>query len=663
MQELFLKPKLQFAKTAAEVKLPEDPTRWPNEIQQEIYKQAPYVADFNVSVIMQIVDEEQGYGLGHVEVSTKTEGVGDPRTPPLNLKKARIPIVIAESKLCPLDLIVTEDSGIMPLNEQRLRQAMFRPDTFDITAKTPGDMSMISMLYPPYRQNYGFAGGGGSVVSAGDMGKAASANITLLGAAISTAKEADYSKVASELSNKEVALTVRTNKVASAAVRTVITTTPQKTASPAKLASSFTPTVIQVSREDGHYVVKHASASFWYPTKVVADRGHIVAVFGEKIANEADLSGSVTMGGENEPEEALPEEAELIKEFGLYKVQAADGKYLIGYVFPNLLDKSGNPMPVALFTNGSETAVQGEIAGVRVGSGAALLNGKPSGYGTFYRINANGKAEAMMPMEISMPVVREDIGSTSFLVTTMEGSKLNVMIQPNIKLPCMADERTMLIPQDFKWMPLHKTESVDLIGSPAEYGQIDQEKAASSQVFIRGSISGSYSLSGLPLDKVASDERSFLNIDDAMFYLVGLGATPKTAARKLAAATAGYRPIPVTVTKIAQPVNKLVEDVLKTPASNKLASLKKVLVKEAAAIPDPLAVDTVLSLGFLNPENVMTFIAYLPTIETAARNMSALLLASRLGLREVPSGALERALRATEEVLQGLRALAFQKNL
>ena len=83
-------------------------------------------------------------------------------------------------------------------------------------------------------------------------------------------------------------------------------------------------------------------------------------------------------------------------------------------------------------------------------------------------------------------------------------------------------------------------------------------------------------------------------------------------------------------------------------------------MKEAALIPDPTAVDTVLSLGFINPENIMTFVSYLPTLEDSQAKMCDLLLAARVGLTDVSSTALERAIRSTEEAVEGLKVLAFQ---
>jgi hypothetical protein len=87
--------------------------------------------------------------------------------------------------------------------------------------------------------------------------------------------------------------------------------------------------------------------------------------------------------------------------------------------------------------------------------------------------------------------------------------------------------------------------------------------------------------------------------------------------------------------------------------------LRRDLVKEAAVIPDPAAVDTILSLGFINDENLRTFISYLPKIDESQKKMCELLLASRLGIKDIPGSAVEKAIRSTEEVITGLKGLAF----
>jgi hypothetical protein len=89
-------------------------------------------------------------------------------------------------------------------------------------------------------------------------------------------------------------------------------------------------------------------------------------------------------------------------------------------------------------------------------------------------------------------------------------------------------------------------------------------------------------------------------------------------------------------------------------------SLRRDLIKEAGFVTDPEAVDTMLSLGFINPENVTTFIGYMPTIEKTQESLCNLLFASRVGLSDIPTPALETAVRSTEEVLEGLKTMAFQ---
>ena len=52
MQALFFEPSVQFEKSASETVLGEDPNAWTSEIIQELYKQCPYAADFELMVVM-----------------------------------------------------------------------------------------------------------------------------------------------------------------------------------------------------------------------------------------------------------------------------------------------------------------------------------------------------------------------------------------------------------------------------------------------------------------------------------------------------------------------------------------------------------------------------------------------------------------------------------
>lgn len=665
--DLFLDTKLpEFSKTAAEVTLPEDPTQWQQEILQEIYKQVPFIADYDPSVVMDRLDGERGVAFGHVEVGNKTElnvTQGEQAAQVAGIRHVRIPIIVRDGKLFPFDVMVTEDSKVLPLTERRLRSALFRPQVFDVTSRTPGDQSLISALYPPYRQNYGF-GGGGATMSAG-MGKEGSKHASILAAVLPTAHEGDYTRTAERL--QEVAPWLPHNKEAMAQpLKTLAGFEPRGSKSlHEKVAGVLVPSVVQVARTNEGYVVKKASAQYWLPTLQRMDRGELVKAVGSEVALLIDKTGSVTSTmGEDlaaEPEgQTESDSPKLITDYGIYKVQDQEGKHLIGFAFPNLIDVEGHPLPMTLFTNGSQTAVQGEIVGVRVAEGLSVTTGRPKGYGAFYKVLPNGHVEAMVPMDLQMNFTGAD-GQVALVGHTMEGREIQVSIEQGIKAPAMADEQHLCVPEDWRWLPLEGTKAVSLVSHPDEYMKVAEVPLS---VQLRGDASGTFSISGGPIEKVAKDEREMLSMEDTLFYLAGLGVPPTVGIQKMAESIQLMAPVQVAVSRELTPAALVNEEVTKTAqaAPSFTVRLRQDLAKEAAFVPDPLAVDTMLSLGFLNPENVMTFVSYMPQLDEAQAHLGDLLVAARLGLREIPSYALERAMKGLEDVIEGLNVLAFQKN-
>ncbi len=674
VQPLFFEPDVKFEKVASEVMLPEDPNEWPNELMQELFKQVPYIADFEPHVEMEKVDAERGFGFGRVMVQNKTEvqhGTDPAAANAAGVNNASIPIVIKDRKLQPLDLLVTSDDKMFPLTEARLRGAIFRPQAFDITGRGPGDMSMIGQLYPPYRQNYGF-GGGGATMSVGmgkegSLGKGAAA---LLTAIMPTVNESDYHAFFQKVSSdRGLQAALSANLSAASSLRALAEYQP---VSPTKLASTalehLKPTVVQLRKEVEGYSLKTASSRCWLPTRTTMDRGEALRTFGTKVVIAADETGAVTMAaGEGVSEAQQPEKdkPELISQFGIYKVQDDSGKEIVGYVFPNLIDVDGTALPIALFTNGSVKAVQGDIVGVNVGGGASIPEGKPSGTGAFFQLLSNGRAQATVPM--TLQATMSTPGEAAVMHgETYDGTPIQVSVQPNLQDIQCVDGR-LIIPESFSWLPLDKAEDTHLVESPEGWGAELEAKQAMATVRLRCGGEGSFSLEGLPVDKLANDQRQFLSLDDTLFLLAGLGADLDYAQQKLGEAAAWSAPVDVRVGRYIKTASEHMAESRVKAASNMslftttVPQLRKDLVKEASVIPDPIAVDTVLSLGFLNPENLGAFIGYLPEIDQAQSKMCELLLAARLGLKEVPVGALEKAVRATEEAIEGLKVLAFQK--
>jgi hypothetical protein len=716
-QALYIVPQLVFEKTAAETALPEDPNQWIDAVLQELYKQVPYLADFDMHVNMETVDGERGYGLGHVEVTNKTEA---PMTsPPEQLKAAgirtaRIPVIIKDGKLSPFDVVLTDDARALPLTEGRLRQAMFRPQNFDVTSKTPGDQSMIGQLYPPYRQNYGF-GGGGVSAGAGMGGKTASKvasleqwlesecssektaaavrskqihgmqlaaldaavaksstkTASILEAVLQTSNVTDLQAFKESLRDPNIKLAFAENVATHDSILRIGAANPSTIEKRASvLRSHIRPSVTQVIKLASGYAVKTASHHAWDPSDETVDRGEVVRRYGSKVALAADMSGSATMADGEGVSEAgmgapLGTGAGPISAPGMYQVQAVDGEMLTGMVLPNLLDTDGSSLPIALFTDGVHAAVQSDISGVPVGEftpPGSVPAEQASGHGVFFT-DAGGVPCATLPLTLGATMQGPGTDEQPrYQAETFDGRQVQVSVQPYVATVVGVDG-TMIIPEGWCWIPLDQATEISLAESPVDVGKTASIQRQLASVEVRAGGTDCFSLRGFPVEKLASDEREFLTQDRALFVLVGLGANPSYAQQKLASACAGSSR--VETVRVGHQL-KLASELRGESYTAAQAFLESTPVfrhrlwKEAAAITDPVAVDTVLSLGFINPENLATYVGYLPTLDEAQRRLCELLIGSRIGLREVPEGSIERAIRALEDVIEGLKVIAFQ---
>ena len=692
-QPLFYAPEyVFFEKTAGEVDLPDDPNQWAQQILQELYKQVPYITDYQPHVQMERVDAERGYGLGHVEIQNQTEAPQE--TPPDQLDAAgirtvRIPFIVREKKLSPFDLLINDTGAVIPLTENRLRQALFRPQAFDVTSRTPGDQSMIGQLYPPYRQNYGFGGGGIAMNAAGGMGigKVGSAlesylnpeakpverpapyvpsmrmtdkHGSILQAIIPTLDENDRTRLIDEVTKQAQVLFSHAATGSSRfqdAVTLVIDG--EETVKHAEWERWLKPDVVQVQKVSDGYRVKTASHHYWDPRVELVDRGDVVRTYGARVALDADITGCCTIatGLSKMASEEAAEAPKLIKEPGAYKVMDTNGQEHVGYVVPTLLGAGGFELPISLFTNGSVFAVQSDMWGVPAGN--ITLPAGPIGHsGAFYTMDGAG-ARMMTPVDLQDSVTLGDQPRT-YNGTTFEGFPVQVSVQDNITDLIPVAEDRVLIPASWKWLPLDGVAQVQLVSGEQAESLHPEDKLAQVRVVSDGI---SFTLDGVPLNKTAADQRSFLNLDDTMFLLAGLGVDLKYGNQKLAEAIALQRPTFIKIARVVEHKADLFSKAMEKAAGviESIAGLRQpLLLKEAASFPDPQMVDTVLSLGFINPENIMTFVSYLPDLEDVQEKLCELLFGVRLGLTNVPQSAVERAVRSIEEVIEGLKILGFQ---
>lgn len=417
--------------------------------------------------------------------------------------------------------------------------------------------------------------------------------------------------------------------------------------------------VFQIRRlGGGEYLVKKAHSGAWEPISERINRGQLYLEYGEKVAADVDMNGSVTSASGKLVETDSPEadRPEQINRFGLYRVQDKQGNDLIGYVFPNLLDTDGKPLPIALFTNGSASAVQSDIAGVRVDSGVNISEGRVIGHGSFVRVLPNGRAEATIPYELQAELAHD--GEMGYLGEAFDGRPVKVMVQHGLQRIAEIDG-TVLIPDTFRWMPL-RGGAVELVENANGF-----DKKASSNLFLRGDGAGGFNLEGAAVHGIPESERSFLSAEDAMFVLAGAGVHPKLAHAKIKRAFVGDAPIPIPSGRTVKSATALRKEAFQRvlDRGSLLEAIKSpIFLKEAATLSDPDTIDAVLSMGFLNDENLLTFIDFLPKLEEAQGKLCALLLASRMGLSVVPEEAVTRLIPNLEKTIAGLKMLAFHKN-
>ena len=202
-----------------------------------------------------------------------------------------------------------------------------------------------------------------------------------------------------------------------------------------------------------------------------------------------------------------------------------------------------------------------------------------------------------------------------------------------------------MLPSEVKWLPLDNAEKIGLMDGKETFDKTSAPNRHLASVVVRAGGEDSFSFSGLPIQKLAAADTQYLSLDDSLFLLAGLGVDTNYGTKKLAEAVAGNKPVQIRIGRMIKTADETAQEARKMASirMSKFPVPKISLVKEAALISDPNAVDTVLSLGFITPENIQTFVTYLPQIEDTQSKLCELLVAARLGgLSDIPVGALER---------------------
>ncbi len=641
--DLFIDTKKTITKQAAPLaRLSQNTDDWQAEIINEVHRQVPFVGQFDTKLDMKELDSEKRYALGMVIVSNKLamnprdEGGGG------DTNIAAIPVVVHEGKMFPLD--VFKHSGrAWPLTKERIERAMFRPQMFEAARKGAGDNNLMDQLLPPDR-------------SGGSFSKMGSA--LLLDQVLPVASLGDRGRLDRELEDPGLRYALRENDATRNALMKIASVAPAPSAAEImKLATSrVPPVVVQVLRlQGGGFKVKTANPNALADTEMDMDRPTAEKTLGHDVVRRVEDDGSVTINADPVVKDVMAEVSiKVAEEFGQYKVRTVDGKELAGWVFPSVMDFDGTQLLTSVFSNGSESAVQDAIAGNLISKSSALIDEDPKGFGMFY-LSRQGSVVGLVPVSIKGRL-EDPEGNEGFLVETMLGEEIKVTLAHGLVGPQQLEDTHYAIPADVGWLPLRSNVVLhkDADGFTKTASVIPPELEA--EILYDGA---SYSVRGRGVEKIASAgiNHTFVGPDQAMFVLAIMGHEPAEAMRKLAhvgvhrSLRTWSRPL-TTLNTVQNRAREKVASRLRMPPKN-------FLLKTAALVRDPTCVDHVLSLGFLNPENVDVFVSSIPELEATLSRLSEMLIAARVGL-SVDKDALEHGVKHIDTVVGDLKEMSQQ---
>lgn len=699
----------EFSKLAAFAsRLSEQAENWPQELTSELYKQLPFLSDYNVNVNLDRVDPARGFGFGYADISNKTERP-EVEHEQAGLPHLRIPVVIIERAVKPFS-VVLDGEKVMPLTEDRIRQILFNPATFDLSSSAPSDPSLIDPLMPPTRSGVGM-GGQSKTASTKEKKAGFFSNFgenehtrrverglkaeerrsgkktenfkgwelqraleeskaekkekrsSLLLAIAPTLGERDVERFVEKVSSDATLRAGFSRSGISPTLVQVFDHTKRASADErlATIAERIEPSVVSFQKlPGGNFLVKSANVDAFAEGpatqgQVVPDQEVAEAVGPENA--QAMQPGQAVTAVSDPVEETAPEvsRSKLIEEFGQYKVQDAMGNSLVGHVFPKILmwDGAFTPQDMAIFTNGSAYAMHDTVAGEFVGKGTNLPSDLPRGDGVFYEVQG-GEAVCTAPLTIGSSAAGPD-GLPRFIGQDPFGTQVQVSLMDGLKTPMRISDTEYALPSTWKFMRLNNQTQV--MTDPTQMNKAASVRAEGGSVTLFYNC-GYHLRGGCGLEKISSNLRYDLDSLSAEFMLGVLGVDGATAKQKVAEARrlgsvklAGLKTITLMSERYGQ-AEKVASSLLAS-----LPNLRRDLVKEAASLQDTGTVDSILALNFINPENMMTFISYVPELEMAAEKLAEMLLHAYLGMNELPEGAVERSMRNLEEVIKGLKAL------
>ena len=623
--------------------LSEDSAMWPEEIVMKMKERVPTAENMSMIVKFMKKDDETGTATGAVTLSDASN-------------EAFVPIVIKDFMLYPMDIFIVKNK-LLPLTPDYFKGAFQNASAFQNLEEYPNyggmgrfdDGNLWNTIYPPSLGRYAYASSKNFPIindiaetidpsefnkhmqeNPGDLArlvKAGHKDTIIKISNLQPVNMNEYRQSMDNLLNKNIYMLKRES--------------PDKYSILACADDVFSPVLKRVHLDSDDFCQFKAKIS-----DCVQDDINDVDMNGEKVIYipqpEQDYPGPYM-------EQPVQRRMEFANEFDHYVVKKKDGVEVEGVVIPTVIDFNMEIIPQKVFIGKTFSTVQDTIAGVRVPNSSFQLKHiakdmKPGQTGTLvYQMN---KAKALCTIPFTVVCMHvEPCGKTCVTAQDLTGRTFRFE-SGDIELERIADlGEKYLVPKAFFWVPMEGFYEVS--NSPIDFAV----KTASDCLNLVYTGYDQYSLSGV--DKYASDlgwDPTNLTPSKTTFLLATQGIGKEASqilakAKKMGRIKLAYRRPAIEKTGASDALKKFAY------------KLKSNLIKAASFVENSQSIDTLLSLNFINPDNIAKFIGKLPMLKSTISDLAMLLMACRLGVKELPELAISTAMTRLIEVVNGLETL------
>lgn len=644
-------------------RLNEDSNLWPEELIQKFKERIPDSHSLSIITKFVKIDDETGTATGSLEISN-------------GKAKITVPVIIKEFNLYPMDVFMA-NGKLLPLTPDYFNQILNpSADPFKRLEEYPNyggmgrfdDGNLWNATYPPSLGRYAYASAGYPILdSISDTidpkemwdylksNPSVAANFAQNGQAEIVEKLAnlnmgEFSQSRDNLIPKNINVLMKNgpNKY-------TILSNNDKIFNP--MIKSHSSSSLLLRNDDG---VSSDICSFTKDDLNEVDQNGEKFIFRQEIPTAGDNGGPYIEEGVHVP-------VQHAVECGHFVIRKHNGVEVLGLVIPTVKKLTGEETANKLFIGKTCWALQPSIAG-RVAENCdyfpEICDISPGQTGVFVRKTGDRKIEATVPLTVKSVVV-DGVTKLSCYDLTGIPVKINYDIDcsftnivPPIQVEGSCKDFFTIPAKIYHWVPL--SDMVEATSNLMDFAvKTAALKKTASPVKVIPTGYGMYSIRGI--DKYASEaglNAQMLNKPEATFMLLSLGFPHTKIASVFSTAT---RHGQATIHNLNRPMlysEKVAQDQAKLQKlANFVGKLKSNLIKEASFMDDSQSVDALLSLNFITPDNVNKFIAKLPALKTAISHLASLLIASRLGIKEIPEQAAGSAMTRLIEVVNGLEAL------